>query len=219
MRTQLIISGLMMMLLGCGKSEDPNLAPNQPEIISPSDGATCESLKPSFSWDATDPEEDDLIYTLWMGTSEDNLSIASDNLLNTRYIPSEDLNTETKYYWQVEAHDGTSSTKSQVVSFGTTGEGESGVLPSRPVIIAPKNDTTAGDVTFSWNASAGGEGDITYDLYVQHGTSTSFTLLEGKLSGTSHTDNFSSGSLSWYVEAIDSRGQTSRSEIVIISLD
>ncbi|PWD98272.1 fibronectin type III domain-containing protein [Marinilabilia rubra] len=219
MRTQLIISGLMLVLVGCGKSEDPNLAPNQPTIISPADGATCESLKPSLSWEATDPEKDELIYTLWMGTSEDNLSAASDNLQNPRYTPAEDLNTDTKYYWQIEAHDGTSSTRSEVVSFGTTGEGESGVLPSRPVIIAPKNDTAAGDVTFSWNASVGGEGVITYDLYVQHGTSTSFTPLGASLSETSHTDNFSSGSLSWYVEAIDSRGQTSRSEIVIISLD
>lgn len=209
----------MMVLFGCGKSEDPNLAPNQPAVIYPANGATCESLKPSLSWEATDPEEDDLIYTLWLGTSEDNLSVESDNLLNPRYTPEEDLKTATKFYWQVEARDGTSSTKSEVFSFGTTGEGESGVLPSRPVIMAPQNDTTAGAVTFSWNASTGGQGDITYDLYVQHGASTSFTLLEESLSETSHTDNFSSGSLSWYVEAIDSRGQTSRSEIVIISLD
>jgi hypothetical protein len=209
----------MMVLFGCGKSEDPNLAPDQPAIISPADGATCESLKPSFSWKATDPEEDKLIYTLWLGTSEDNLSIESENLQKPRYTPAEGLDTATKYYWQLEAHDGTSSTKSEIVSFGTTGEGESGVLPSRPVVIAPKNDTTAGDVTFSWNESTGGESDITYDLYVQHGTSTGFTLLGGSISGTSYTGEFSSGSLRWYVEAIDSRGQTSRSEIVIISLD
>lgn len=209
----------MMVLFGCGESEDPNLAPNQPLIISPADGATCESLKPTLSWEATDPEEDDLIYTLWLGTSEENLSIQSDDLLNPRYTPAENLEAATKYYWQVEAHDGTSGTKSEIASFGTTGEGESGVLPSRPVIIAPQNDTAAGDVTFSWNASTGGQGDITYDLYVQHGTSTDFTLFEEGITGNYHTGNFSAGSLSWYVEAKDSRGQTSRSEIFIISLD
>ena len=209
----------MMVLLGCGKSEDPNLAPSQPVNLSPANGETCRSLNPSFSWEATDPEEDDLNYTLWLGTSEDNLSVESDNLQTPRYIPGENLDFSTKYYWQVEAHDGFSSTKSEIVSFGTAGEGESGVLPSRPVIIAPVNDVTAGDVSFSWNASTGGEDDITYNLYVQHDTSLSFLLLEGDISGTSHTGNFSAGSLSWYVEAIDSRGQTSRSEIVVISLD
>ncbi len=219
MRTQLILFSLMMMLFGCSKSEDPNLSPNQPTIISPTDGSTCESLKPSLSWDATDPEEDDLTYTLWLGTSEDNLSIESDNLQNPHYSLTEDLNTATKYYWQIEAHDHASSTKSEIVSFGTSGVGESGVLPSRPVLIAPKNDATAGDVKFSWNASTGGEGNITYDLYVQHGSAISFSLFEEGITGTSHIGDFAAGSLSWYVEAIDSRGQTSRSEIIIISLN
>ncbi len=219
MRNQLVIYSLMVVLLACSKSEDTNLAPNQPSILSPTNGTTCETLKPSLSWEATDPEEDELTYTLWLGTTEDNLSIESDNLQKPRYSPTVNLDISTKYYWQIEAHDGTSSSKSEIVSFSTTGEGESGVLPSRPVIIAPKNNISAGDIAFNWNAATEGVGTITYDLYVQHGAAADFSLLEEGISGTTHTENFAAGSLSWYVEAKDSRGQVSRSALVSILIN
>lgn len=209
----------MVVLFACSKSDDPNMAPNQPVIISPANGSTCESLKPSLSWEATDPEEDELTYTVWVGTAEDNLSIESDNLQQPRYTLSDGLAYANVYYWQVEAHDGSSSTKSEIVSFSTTGEGESGVLPSKPVIIAPKNNTSAGDITFSWNASSEGVGTITYDLFVKHDADTGYSILKSALSETTYTHNFTMGSLSWYVEAKDSRGQISRSAITTISLN
>lgn len=219
MRTQLILFSLILVLFACSKSEDTNLAPDQPVILTPADGETCESLRPALTWEASDPEEDELSYTVWMGTDENNLLVVSDGLQNTRFTPAENLLTSTKYFWQVEAHDGSESTKSEIVSFGTKGEGESGVLPSKPLIIAPKNDVGAGDITFTWNASINGVGTITYDLYVKHGAATEFTLLEGGIDGTSHTSNITAGSLSWYAEARDSRGQTSRSSVITISIN
>lgn len=219
MRTQFMIFSIMLVLFACSKSEDPNLAPNQPTIVSPVDGATCETLRPSLSWEASDPENNDLTYNLWMGTSEGNLSIVSENTQHSRYTPNENLKNATKYYWQVEANDGNSSTKSQIASFSTTGEGESGVLPSRPVIIAPKNNMAAGDITFSWQATTEGVGTITYDLFVKHGSDSDFALLQEGISETSFTENLVAGNLSWYVEAIDSRGQTSRSAVVSIIID
>jgi hypothetical protein len=209
----------MMVLMGCSKSDDPNMAPNQPSNLLPVNGETCESLKPTFSWDATDPEDDELIYTFWLGTSEDKLDIVVDNLKNSSYTPAQKLALSTKYYWQVEASDGISSTKSEIITFGTKGEGESGVMPSRPLIIAPKSNQMAGDITFSWNAATDGIGEITYDLYIRQGTATSFSLLKGALVKTSYTSNIATGNLMWYVEAKDGRGQKSRSETVIITLN
>ncbi|MCG8581242.1 MAG: hypothetical protein MI866_15075 [Bacteroidales bacterium] len=219
MRTQIYIFAIIMVLMGCSKSDDPNMAPDQPVNLLPANGETCESLKPIFSWDASDPEEDVLTYTLWLGTTESDLSIEKDNLENTRYSPSDNLSLSTKYYWQVEVHDGTSSTKSEIVSFGTMGEGESGVLPSRPILIAPQSDQAAGDITFSWNASTEGEGNITYNLYTKQGSASAFELLRGGMSETSYTHNISAGMLNWYVEAKDSRGQMSRSAVVTITLN
>ncbi|WP_430816528.1 hypothetical protein [Carboxylicivirga sp. RSCT41] len=219
MRKHIYIFGIIMVLMGCSKSEDPNMAPDQPVNLLPADGETCESLRPIFSWDASDPEEDVLTYTLWLGTTESDLNIEKENLENSRYSPSNNLSLSTKYYWQVEAHDGTSSTKSEIVSFATMGEGESGVLPSRPILIAPQSDQAAGNLTFSWNASSEGEGSITYDLYAKQGSASAFELLRGDISGTSHTANMNAGMLSWYVEAIDSRGQMSRSAVITISLN
>ena len=219
MRTQFIIFIMMMVLLACSKSEDVNLAPNQPTIESPVDGATCETLRPSLSWKTTDPENDELTYTLWMGTSENNLSIISDNIQHSGFIPNENLKIETRYYWQVEAHDGNSSTKSNIASFSTTGEGESGVLPSRPVIIAPIDNTVAGDITFNWQGASDGVGSITYGLFVKYGAASDFTLVQNGLSATSYTHNYAAGNLSWYVEAKDSRGQISRSAVVSLTLN
>lgn len=219
MRIQTIIFGLAVVLFSCGKSEDVNVAPDQPVLKSPLGDATCESLKPTFSWEATDPEEDDLLYTIWLGTSESNLSIVEENLQNPRYIPSSNLLAATVYYWQVEAHDAKSSTKSEIETFSTTGEGESGTIPSRPLIVAPTSNTAAGSISFSWNASTNGVGAITYDLYVKHASEQNYTLLEGGLTSTTYTSDFNAGSLSWYVEAIDSRGQLSQSAIISIVLN
>ncbi|MBS2213106.1 MULTISPECIES: hypothetical protein [Carboxylicivirga] len=219
MRTQIMIFSIVTVLLGCSKSKDPNLPPTQPILLSPADGETCESLQPSFTWEASDPEQDDLTYTFWFGTTQDNLSIAGDNLQNPGYTLSQELNIAAKYYWQIEAYDGTSSTKSEINSFSTIGEGESGVLPSRPALIAPKADMPAGDVTFSWNASSAGTGTITYDLYIQQDAANGFSLLKEGIEGTSYTSHLNAGNLSWYVEAKDSRGQTTQSAVITITLN
>ncbi len=219
MRTQIIILSLMVVLMGCGKSEEVNLPPTQPTLLSPADGTSCESLKPSFTWEASDPEKDEITYTFWLGTSETDLSIAKDGLQNARYIPTNKLLMSTVYYWQVEAHDGTSGTLSEVMSFSTTGEGESGDLPSRPVIVAPTNDVASGNITFSWQASSKGEGSIVYDLYIKHGAASDFSVLEEGTSNTSHTADLAAGTLSWYVAARDSRGQMAQSTTINITLN
>ncbi|MBK3517131.1 fibronectin type III domain-containing protein [Carboxylicivirga marina] len=219
MQKQLMIFGLMVVLFACEKSEDANLAPNIPVILNPAEGTTCELLRPSFTWEASDPEEDELTYTIWLGTEENQLSVESANLQHTRYTPTENLAFGTIYYCQIEAHDAANSTKSEVVSFSTTGEGESGVLPSRPVVIAPKTNILAGDIAFSWNESTHGVGTIVYDLYVQQGEASEFSLLEAEISGTASTHNITAGKLSWYVEAKDSRGQVARSSTISITLN
>jgi len=219
MRTQFIIFTMTMVLLACSKSDDPNLAPNEPNIVSPLDGESCLSLKPSLSWEASDPENDELTYTLWIGTSEDKLSIKGDKISNTSYKLNENLKVATKYYWQVEANDGKSGTKSKIASFSTSGEGESGVLPSRPVIIAPIDNTVAGDITFNWQAASDGVGSITYGLFVKYGAASDFTLVQNGLSSTSYTLSYAAGNLSWYVEAKDSRGQISRSAVVSLTIN
>lgn len=216
---RILILGLLMALFACSKSEDSNSAPDKPSNLVPAEGTTCTTLKPLFSWESSDMDDDELSYTIWFGTNQDELTIADENITNMSFIPKEDLVIATKYYWQVEAHDSQTSTKSEISSFSTMGEGESGELPSRPIILSPKNDSPAGDVTFSWDASSKGTGSINYDLYVKHGAASDFTLLKSEIIDTSYTSNFPAGNLSWYIEANDEKGQTSRSEVINLILN
>lgn len=218
MKKQWILWSLFALLVSCEKSETPNLAPNKPDNMIPLNHATCKSFRPSLSWNATDPEKDRLTYTVWLGTTEENLTIQKSDLEDPYYTIEEALAPSTKYYWQIEVHDGTSSIKGEVMSFGTEGTGVSGDLPSIPKALTPIKDIAAGNIEFSWEASTKGEGEIVYLLYTKRSGDTDFTLVKGDIATTSYHHEMEAGTWSWYLEAKDSRGQVSQGQIVHITL-
>ncbi|MDC1106832.1 hypothetical protein OAT16_09000 [Prolixibacteraceae bacterium] len=218
MKKQLILWSLFSLLVSCEKSETPNLAPNKPDNIVPLNSATCNSLTPSMSWEASDPERDRMTFTIWFGTDKEKLGVIKSNIDEPYYTTEEPLAPSTKYYWQIEVHDATSSTKGDIMSFGTEGLGVIGDLPSIPKALTPLQGLSAGDIHFTWEPSTKGDGEIVYNIYTKKSNASDFTLLKGDITTTSFHSEMEAGDWSWYVEAKDSRGQISRGQTNHITL-
>ncbi|QQX78138.1 carboxypeptidase regulatory-like domain-containing protein [Aequorivita iocasae] len=92
-----------------------NNPPSVPILVSPEDGAEEQPLEVQFIWQASDPENDDLSYTLDLrnGTTDEMqvFEVGQD----TTYTVS-NLQLSTKYFWQVTVTDGSNDPVSSVIS-------------------------------------------------------------------------------------------------------
>ncbi len=94
-----------------------NSAPNKPKNPSPANNSTDQPVKGTLSWSCSDPDGDDLMYTIYLGTSTSNWTSYSSNTNSFIYS----LDYDTKYYWKVVAYDGTDETEGiDVWNFRTT---------------------------------------------------------------------------------------------------
>ncbi len=95
-----------------------NLPPYVPIVITPANGAADVALRPVFSWSGGDPEDDAVVYDLYLDTVSPPQQMAAANLSEERWTPAVDLNMGARYYWQVIARDNQDrSSPSQVYSF------------------------------------------------------------------------------------------------------
>jgi len=77
--------------------------PFEPYDPGPSDSAVAVSLKTQLKWTCSDPNEDKLIYDIYLGTSKETKLIKKDYELNTYEVDS--LKPNTLYFWNVLARD------------------------------------------------------------------------------------------------------------------
>ena len=71
-----------------------------------------------FSWQAKDLDEDITSYHLYIGSSEDQLSLKREGILQTQ--TTEILDEKSEYFWQVITIDeNTNQSRSKVFSFQT----------------------------------------------------------------------------------------------------
>jgi hypothetical protein len=98
-------------------SFEVNSNPAAAVLTVPANNAVAVSKTVALKWTATDPEEDELIYDVYLGTTATPLPVAT-NLTDATYSPT--LAYNTTYYWKVVAKDpyGGSST-SAVFTFKT----------------------------------------------------------------------------------------------------
>ncbi len=92
----------------------PNLPPDKPKLLAPTNGATGVSAITEFSWSCSDPDGDNLSYTLYLSKDKSTwkeYSVASNNLKLT-----ESLGTNATWYWKVKADDLNKRTNSVTVS-------------------------------------------------------------------------------------------------------
>lgn len=81
-----------------------NRPPSIPILISPTDGSENLELSVELTWESTDPEEDEILYSLEIKNDNNNNIIKIDSISETSYVIS-NLNYGVKYFWQVGATD------------------------------------------------------------------------------------------------------------------
>ncbi|MCX7846204.1 MAG: hypothetical protein N2312_06280, partial [Dictyoglomaceae bacterium] len=98
-----------------------NNPPYQPSNPNPPDGAqNVPATTPILSWQCSDPDNDPLIYDVYLGTNPNNLSKIKSNHPTTSYQLSK-LNLNTTYYWQIVVRDNKGAqTQGPIWSFKTT---------------------------------------------------------------------------------------------------
>jgi hypothetical protein len=117
---------LTAFVASCGSDDpaapgDTNGAPSVPAINTgagaPADNATAVDLAVDLDWTCSDPDDDDLTYTVRFGTAAEPPTVEEDQV-PSRYTPA-GLVHGTTYYWQIIASDGARSSTSPVWSFTT----------------------------------------------------------------------------------------------------
>jgi hypothetical protein len=83
-------------------SFEVNSNPTVPVLTKPANNATLVSNTAALVWTCTDPESDALTFDVFFGTTATPGVIAS-GITDTTYSPTMTYNT--KYYWQIVAHD------------------------------------------------------------------------------------------------------------------
>ncbi len=147
-------------------SSTTNDAPSQPVLIFPEDEQVGLDTQVEFAWDATDPENDDLDYTLQLrdgGTNEiQNFEISQD----TTFVVN-NLRLSTNYFWQVSATDGTNDPVTSTISSFTTLDS-----PSNPILFTRR--IGGNNVIFSGSQDTGNNQTDINVLQITSETSNSF---------------------------------------------
>jgi hypothetical protein len=88
-------------------SFEVNSNPDAPVLTAPADAATAVSKTVALKWTASDPEDDDLTFDVYVSASADGNpvvpTIVASGVTALTYSPT--LAYATKYYWKVIAHD------------------------------------------------------------------------------------------------------------------
>lgn len=100
------------------KSNAGNVAPTAPQLLSPLNNTTGVIFQQMLQWNAS--TDNDLIkYTVYMGTTQSNMTAVGSGLTNTSFLPPV-LSGKT-YYWKVAAYDSNGGvTESNTWQFSTT---------------------------------------------------------------------------------------------------
>ncbi len=111
-----------------------NLPPKAPTLVSPEDGTEELPLEVTFTWESSDPNGDELTYTLDLrnGTT-DEMEIYEVGQDTTFTVSN--LQLATKYFWQVTVTDGTNDPVSSIIS-----EFKTLTFPDNPFIFVKKNN-------------------------------------------------------------------------------
>lgn len=82
-----------------------NKSPTTPILKSPEDGSENHELSVELTWSASDPDDDELLYTLQLKNDYDNEILEVLDIADSSYVVS-DLKYGVKYFWQIAVNDG-----------------------------------------------------------------------------------------------------------------
>ncbi|WP_025741754.1 carboxypeptidase regulatory-like domain-containing protein [Aquimarina pacifica] len=99
-----LVDSELEVVLEMDVSTANNRPPTVVSLVTPADNSTDVPVDVEFVWTASDPEDDDLYYTLTLRNDEDTNVEVFENITDTTYTISE-LSYGVKYFWQVSATD------------------------------------------------------------------------------------------------------------------
>lgn len=82
-----------------------NKAPTTPVLKTPEDGSEDHELSVELTWSSSDPDDDEISYTLQVKNDYDNEILEVLEIADSSYVVS-DLKYGVKYFWQITASDG-----------------------------------------------------------------------------------------------------------------
>lgn len=92
-----------------------NRPPEIPELLSPTEGQILESIEATFVWVTTDPDEDELTFTLELRNDQNDDVLQFEDLTEP-VLTHSPLILGAKYFWQVSANDGVNDSVYSAVS-------------------------------------------------------------------------------------------------------
>jgi uncharacterized protein (TIGR02145 family) len=95
-----------------------NYPPDLPSNPIPSNQETNVSTSVTLSWTCSDPNNDPLLYDVYIGTDSENMTLVSSGQSSTSYNPGT-LNNSTQYYWKIVVSDGDVTTEGEIWVFTT----------------------------------------------------------------------------------------------------
>lgn len=138
----------------------------------------------ALSWSASDPENDELVYTVYFGTA-DSLDPFDEGIADTALTvtPPEGWEDGVTYYWEVEASDGWDVVRSPRMEISYSVPSNSPPVIDSAALHPGEGGAVGGDsVTLVWSASDPDGDTLVYDVYF--GTTSPPGLLRQGVSDT-----------------------------------
>lgn len=160
---------------------NPPTVPSNPYPRDDKDGTSPLSNRIEFfSWNSSDPDNDELKYDFYIGESPENLRLRATDLRSPNFYPSELFEYGKRYYWKVTVKDGYNDpVEGPIWTFKIK---DMNNPPTPPVLVSPINKTLGtnfNNVVLKWQAST--DPDDTLDklkYYVYIGTADNMMLVQ-----------------------------------------
>jgi len=167
----LFITITLLLAAGCSEeSTGPSgdAAPSPPHSPSPADGATAQDTLVTLGWECSDPDGDDLNFTVYLQPYGGAETVHPCDISSLEVTDT--LQPATEYTWRVAATDGDHTTSGNNWSFTTCADRE--MPPGTPGNPSPPNSSTAQpiDTDLTWECIDPNLGDsLVYDVYFGQG--------------------------------------------------
>ncbi|HUL42823.1 MAG TPA: T9SS type A sorting domain-containing protein [Bacteroidota bacterium] len=167
-------------------------APGSFTLLSPSNGATNQSVSGTLNWNSSQYANS---YDVYLSTSNPPTTIVSTSQSDTTYAYS-GLSPSALYYWKVISKNGTGTDSASNAPFSFT----TAPAPGAFALTSPSNGATGQQIsgTLSWGSSTNATG---YDVYL--GTvNPPTTIVSANQAGTSYPYSGLSGNATYYWKVV-----------------